>query len=287
MLQLILGILKVTGILLLAVLLLAAVCTVASSASEQEDVSIVGITFESDGDVCEEAYQGGATVECLFDGDKLADTTAFNTAGVLLVKNTQATADEAVVPTCIFNIELSDVASVSAINISLLHQVQAMIGVPESVGVRYSEDDQTYYNGGTYTIETTADVETGNFEGAKVEDVKLDLSELNVTAKYIMLTFTYGEIPAYKGDKNYWTSTTGYGYTSLEWIGLTEIGVETSAPAEESSEAPSDTSSETASDENSSSDSSAPATGDSGLTAFVVIAAAAIAFAVLAAKKRA
>ena len=102
-----------------------------------------------------------------------------------------------------------------------------------------------------------------------------------------MLTFTYGEIPAYKGDKNYWTSTTGYGYTSLEWIGLTEIGVETSAPAEESSEAPSDTSSETASDENSSSDSSAPATGDSGLTAFVVIAAAAIAFAVLAAKKRA
>lgn len=272
---------------LLAVLLLAAVCTVAASASEQEDVSIVGITFKSDGDVCEEAYQGGATVECLFDGDKLADTTAFNTAGVLLVKNTQATADEAVVPTCIFNIELSDVASVSAINISLLHQVQAMIGVPESVGVRYSEDDQTYYNGGTYTIETTADVETGNFEGAKVEDVKLDLSELNVTAKYIMLTFTYGEIPAYKGDKNYWTSTTGYGYTSLEWIGLTEIGVETSAPAEESSEAPSDTSSETASDENSSSDSSAPATGDSGLTAFVVIAAAAIAFAVLAAKKRA
>ena len=104
---------------LLAVLLLAAVCTVAASASEQEDVSIVGITFESDGDVCEEAYQGGATVECLFDGDKLADTTAFNTAGVLLVKNTQATADEAVVPTCIFNIELSDVASVSAINISL------------------------------------------------------------------------------------------------------------------------------------------------------------------------
>ena len=194
-----------------------------------------------------------ATVECLFDGDKLADTTAFNTAGVLLVKNTQATADEAVVATCIFNIELSDVASVSAINISLLHQVQAMIGVPESVGVRYSEDDQTYYNGGTYTIETTADVETGNFEGAKVEDVKLDLSELNVTAKYIMLTFTYGEIPAYKGDKNYWTSTTGYGYTSLEWIGLTEIGVETSAPAEESSEAPSDTSSETASGENSSS----------------------------------
>lgn len=272
---------------LLAVLLLAAVCTVAASASEQEDVSIVGITFESDGDVCEEAYQGGATVECLFDGDKLADTTAFNTAGVLLVKNTQATADEAVVATCIFNIELSDVASVSAINISLLHQVQAMVGVPSSIVVRYSEDDQTYYNGGTYTLETTADVETGNFEGAKVEDVKLDLSELNVTAKYIMLTFTYGEIPAYKGDKNYWTSTTGYGYTSLEWIGLTEIGVETSAPAEESSEAPSDTSSETASDENSSSDSSAPATGDSGLTAFVVIAAAAIAFAVLAAKKRA
>lgn len=272
---------------LLAVLLLAAVCTVAASASEQEDVSIVGITFESDGDVCEEAYQGGATVECLFDGDKLADTTAFNTAGVLLVKNTQATADEAVVATCIFNIELSDVASVSAINVSLLHQVQAMVGVPSSIVVRYSEDDQTYYNGGTYTLETTADVETGNFEGAKVEDVKLDLSELNVTAKYIMLTFTYGEIPAYKGDKNYWTSTTGYGYTSLEWIGLTEIGVETSAPAEESSEAPSDTSSETASDENSSSDSSAPATGDSGLTAFVVIAAAAIAFAVLAAKKRA
>lgn len=271
---------------LLAVLLLAAVCTVAASA-EDGDVSIVGITFESDGDVCEEAYQGGATVECLFDGDKLADTTAFNTAGVLLVKNTQATADEAVVATCIFNIELSDVASVSAINVSLLHQVQAMVGVPSSIVVRYSEDDQTYYNGGTYTLETTADVETGNFEGAKVEDVKLDLSELNVTAKYIMLTFTYGEIPAYKGDKNYWTSTTGYGYTSLEWIGLTEIGVETSAPAEESSEAPSDTSSETASDENSSSDSSAPATGDSGLTAFVVIAAAAIAFAVLAAKKRA
>ena len=46
---------------LLAVLLLATVCTVAASASEQEDVSIVGITFESDGDVCEEAYQGGAT----------------------------------------------------------------------------------------------------------------------------------------------------------------------------------------------------------------------------------
>lgn len=277
---------------LLAVLLLAAICTVAAPAAEG-DVSIRGITFESEGSICEEAYQGGATAACLFDGDTLSEATAFDTAGVLLVKNTQATATEAVIPACSFTLELSEQASVSAIKFSLLHQVQAMIGVPESVKVEYSEDDETYYNAGTFPIDTTADIDTGNFEGAKVEDVTVDVSDFRVNAKYILLTFTFGDIPAYKGDKDYWTTTTNYGYTSLEWIGFTEIGVQTAAPAEESSETPVDTSSETTAQTSSAAPggssspaSSVPTTGDSGLTALIVIAVAAIAAAVLVTKKR-
>lgn len=158
----------------------------------------------------------------------LPDTKAFNTAGVLLVKNKQATATEAVVPTCTFTLELSEKASVSAVDISILHQVQAMVGVPVSVKVEYSADDETYYDAGTFPIDTTADVDGGNFVGAKVEDVRIDVSDYKISAKYIMLTFTYGDIPAYNGNADYWTST-AVQYTSLEWSASAEFGVETAA----------------------------------------------------------
>ena len=219
------------------VALLLLVCLCAAGVSAADEVSIVGITFASEGGVCEEAYKGGSDVTCLYDGETLPDTTNFDTAGVLLVKNKQATATEAVVPTCTFTLELSEKASVSAVDISILHQVQAMVGVPVSVKVEYSADDETYYDAGTFPIDTTADVDGGNFVGAKVEDVRIDVSDYKISAKYIMLTFTYGDIPAYNGNADYWTST-AYKYTSLEWIGFTEFGVETAAAVEESSAAP-------------------------------------------------
>ena len=75
------------------VALLLLVCLCAAGVSAADEVSIVGITFASEGGVCEEAYKGGSDVKCLYDGETLPDTTNFDTAGVLLVKNTQATAD--------------------------------------------------------------------------------------------------------------------------------------------------------------------------------------------------
>ena len=267
----------------LALLLL--VCLCAAGVSAADEVSIVGITFASEGGVCEEAYQGGADVKCLYDGETLPDTKAFNTAGVLLVKNKQASATEAVVPTCTFTLELSEKASVSAVDISILHQVQAMVGVPVSVKVEYSADDETYYDAGTFPIDTTADVDSGNFVGAKVEDVRIDVSDYKISAKYIMLTFTYGDIPAYNGNADYWTST-AYKYTSLEWIGFTEFGVETAAAVEESSAAPVESSAAPVESSTAGGSSSTPATGDTGLAAVAVIALAALCGAAVVLKKR-
>lgn len=259
----------------LAFFLLTCLCAVGVSAADE--VSIVGVTFTSEGGICEEVYQGGADVTCLYDGDKLLDATAFDTAGILLVKNKQALAAEAVIPTCTFTLELSRETVVSAVDITLLHQVQAMVGVPESVKVEYSADDKAYYSAGTYPMDTTADVENGNFEGAKAEDVTVDVSDYKISAKYIMLTFTFGDIPANRGDEEYWTSTV-YKYTSLEWIGFTEFGVQTAvAPAESS--AGSAESSVSAS-------SSAPVTGDVRLASVVVLSLAALCGAVTVLKKR-
>lgn len=268
------------------VALLLLVCLCAAGVSAADEVSIVGITFASEGGVCEEAYKGGSDVKCLYDGETLPDTTNFDTAGVLLVKNTQATADDAVVATCTFTLELSEKASVSAVDISILHQVQAMVGVPESVKVEYSEDDETYYDAGTFPIDTTADVDGGNFEGAKVEDVRIDVSDYKISAKYIMLTFTYGDIPAYKGDADYWQTTTSFGYTSLEWIGFTDFGVETAAAVEESSAAPVESSTAPVESSTAGGSSSTPATGDTGLAAVAVIALAALCGAAVVLKKR-
>ena len=184
------------------------------------------------------------------------------------------------------SLELSEKASVSAVDISILHQVQAMVGVPESVKVEYSEDDETYYDAGTFPIDTTADVDGGNFEGAKVEDVRIDVSDYKISAKYIMLTFTYGDIPAYKGDADYWQTTTSFGYTSLEWIGFTEFGVETAAAVEESSAAPVESSTAPVESSTAGGSSSTPATGDTGLAAVAVIALAALCGAAVVLKKR-
>lgn len=259
----------------LALLLL--VCLCAAGVSAADEVSIVGITFASEGGICEEVYRN-ADITCLYDGEKLLDATEGTADGILTVKNKQASATEAVIPTCTFTLELSEKASVSAVDITLVHHVQWLIGVPASVKVEYSADDETYYNAGTFPIDTTADVDGGNFEGAKVEDVRIDVSDYKISAKYIMLTFTYGDIPAYMGNADYWTST-AYKYTSLEWIGFTEFGVETAAAAEESSAAQVESSTAGGS-------SSTPSTDDTGMAAVAAIALAALCGAAVVLKKR-
>ena len=125
----------------------------------------------------------------------------------------------------------------------------------------------------------------GNFVGAKVEDVRIDVSDYKISAKYIMLTFTYGDIPAYNGNADYWTST-AYKYTSLEWIGFTEFGVETAAAVEESSAAPVESSAAPVESSTAGGSSSTPATGDTGLAAVAVIALAALCGAAVVLKKR-
>lgn len=47
------------------VALLLLVCLCAAGVSAADEVSIVGITFASEGGVCEEAYKGGSDVKCL------------------------------------------------------------------------------------------------------------------------------------------------------------------------------------------------------------------------------
>ena len=101
-----------------------------------------------------------------------------------------------------------------------------------------------------------------------------------------MLTFTYGDIPAYKGDADYWQTTTSFGYTSLEWIGFTEFGVETAAAVEESSAAPVESSAAPVESSTAGGSSSTPATGDTGLAAVAVIALAALCGAAVVLKKR-
>ncbi len=257
--------------LALILVLAVAFCTVSVSAAEDE-ATIASITFSTEDGAAKEAYQGGSTIACLTDGETLIDAgvTTFSTAGILLVQNLNAKdADLGPVASCSFTIELEEIASILAVTFDTYTESNSMIGLPRDgkVTVEYSIDGSEYILSGDYGYEPTASDE------ALIEDFYVELDEI-VEAKYLKLTFVFGDIPVYQGNPTYWYDT--FQYTASEWLGFTEFGIETFIPEEddESSEAPVEESKEESKQESKPAEESkqpTPKTGDAGMIALAIV----------------
>ncbi len=226
--------------LALIIAIAAAFCMVSVSAEDTPGVpspnpiGITSITFSTVDGAAKEAYQGGSTAANLFDGETLIDAgvSTFSTAGILLVQNLNAKdADLGPVASCSFTLELEEIASILAVTFDTYTESGAMIGTAKDgkVTVEYSIDGSEYILSGDYDFAPTAS------ETALVEDFYVELDEI-VEAKFLKLTYVFGDVPPYQGDPNYWTTTTNYGYTAAEWLGFTEFGIELFEYVDESSE---------------------------------------------------
>ena len=227
--------------LALVLVLAVAFCTVSVSAEEPglpspNPIGIASITFSTVDGAAKEAYQGGSTIANLFDGETLIDAgvTTFSTAGILLVQNLNAKdADLGPVASCSFTLELEEIANVQAVTFDTYTESNSMIGLPRDgkVTVEYSIDGSEYILSGDYGYEPTAS------DASLVEDFYVELDEI-VEAKYLKLTFVFGDIPVYQGNPTYWYDT--FQYTASEWLGFTEFGIETFVIEDEPSEDPSE-----------------------------------------------
>lgn len=247
--------------------------------ADEEGVTVVGITFESEvANLVKEVPQAGGSTANLIDGITLEDhvfegSTPWAVNGVMLLQNTVCT-DETQNPIYSYTLELSDRADVNAIKVYFYEHYNAMIGLPKDnkIAVEYSEDGENFTFAGDYTFEGTAEPSE-----IAVNAYEIDLGK-TITGKYIKLTFQFGPSPFDTDGKVVW-----------EWQGLTELGVvgtpativdlseDESSAAPVSSEAPVQTSEDT---------SSTTPTGDSGFVSLAVIAVIALAGAAVAIKRK-
>ncbi len=263
---------RLLAVILSLVLTVACFAALAVTATAEDEIKVIGLTFESVvADECKESIRGGAADNSvLYDGATLSDTTitSFDTKGIVLTQNPRCN-EAGVYPQYSYILELSAKADITSVKISTFENYMSMIGLPKdnNVAVEISDDGTEYTFVGDYTFEG----EAVNGEMA-ANDYTIDLGK-TVTGTFVKLTFAYGDSPF--PDKVVW-----------EWHGFTELGVvaepaagaidisdEESVPAEESS-APAETSEDTT-----------PETGDTGMIALAIITVISLAGAVVIRKK--
>ncbi|MBO4500688.1 MAG: hypothetical protein J5760_00495, partial [Clostridia bacterium] len=209
--------------LLLALALLCTVAFVGVYAEEEGEeenlLEIVGITFDSvaEGEVVEFVRGGAESNAVLIDGDYMEGPQAtpnHQAKGIVLVQNTRCN-EAGVYPEYTYTLELKDKDTFDRLKIGFYEYFMAMIGLPKdnSIGVEASEDGSDWTFVGDYEFEGEAlkDEVAGNV-------YVIDLGKA-VTAKYVRLTFAFGDSPF---------GTAEYGNSEKviwEWHGFTEFGV--------------------------------------------------------------
>ena len=213
---------KVLSIMFALILIVSMATTV--FAAKGDKLTIKAITLDKNVDV-EFAAQGGEKdLSKLFDGKLVETASKYDTDGIVLFKNKKSTS-AGVYTEYTLTIELDKVSTIGSIDLGIYHQYSAMIGVSKDNKIKVQKSSD-----GTGFLP----VETVTFEG-KAEEGKVGVVESTINfknafdAKFIKLTFTYGDSPFTTDGKVIW-----------EWHGLTEIAVvegektaETSAPETE------------------------------------------------------
>lgn len=169
-----------------------------------------GVRNESDA----EKVAPNKGLEVLANGNKASDVTAFDNAEVVLFQNKVCeTADT--YPTVELILALDDVTSFNTLTLSFYHDYNSMIGLPKDnkITLSYANNLTSFTSLGDYTFTGEA---TDTTKG--VLDAELKLGKV-VTAKFVKISFAYGDSPSSFAPKVAW-----------EFIGLTEIGVANNLP---------------------------------------------------------
>ncbi|MDD2269267.1 MAG: LPXTG cell wall anchor domain-containing protein [Eubacteriales bacterium] len=247
---------KVLSVMFALMLIVAMTATVTAEDAKLAIAEVTYVAVEADAGM---APQGGGDISVLTDGDALTAPTAFSTKGIVLFQNKKST-EAGVYTEFSLVIELEESSVVGSVVLDFYKEYNSMIGLPQNNEVAIAKSSD-----GTAFI----DVETLTFEGEaapaviEMQNVKLDLTEA-VEAKFIKLTFTYGDSPFADAtpSKPVW-----------EWMGLTEVGVLEGVMSEVSEDVSEDT-------------SETPATGDNGYVALAVIAVVSLAGAAIISRKK-
>ena len=240
-----------------ALLLIVSMATVVNA--EDTKLKVKSITFPTNADVSE-APRGGTTA-LLIDGDPTT-ATAHSTNGVVLYMNKKATS-AGVYTEFDLVLELEEAAVVGGLIVDFYTEYNSMVGFPKdnTIKIEKSNDGSAYVPAGEVSFEgTLAATDKG------VVNKVLPFDEA-FEAKFIKLTFAYGDSPFTTDGKVIW-----------EWVGFTEIAVTEGALSEES-EAPAES-------EEPVEESETPDTGDYGYVSFIVIAAVSLAGAVVVSRRK-
>ena len=212
---------KVLSIMFALILIVSMATTV--FAAKGDKLTVTKITLDQNADVAF-AARGATDLSKLWDGDVVAAAAAHTTSGIVLFENKKATA-AGVYTEYTLTIELDKVSTIGGIDLAMYHEWNSMIGFSKDnkIVVQKSTDGTAFLPAETLT-----------FEGA-AEDGKKGVLETSMNfkkafdAKFLKLTFTYGDSPFTTDAKVIW-----------EWHGLTEVAVvegektaETSAPETE------------------------------------------------------
>lgn len=177
-------------------------------AAKGDALVVTKITLDTNADV-KDAPRGATDLSKLWDGDIVAAAAAHTTDGIVLFENKKSK-EAGVYTEYSLTIELDKVSTIGGIDLAMYLEYSSMIG--------WSKDNKIVV---TKSTDGTAylPAETLTFEGDLVDGTK-GVIEKSMTfnkafdAKFLKLTFTYGDSPFDTDGKVIW-----------EWHGLTEVAV--------------------------------------------------------------
>ena len=190
-------------------------------ATDGDKLTVTKISLDQNADVA--AVPRGATdLSKLWDGDVVKTAAAHSTSGIVLFENKKST-QAGVYTEYTLTVELDKVSTIGGLDIAMYHEWNSMIGLSKDnkIKVEKSNDGTAYLPAETLTFEGEA---TATTKGVLETSMKFKKA---FDAKFLKLTFTYGDSPFTTDGKVIW-----------EWHGLTEIavieGTITSTPVETS-----------------------------------------------------
>ena len=172
------------------------------------DIKSVTFTPAVEGEAVESVRGGAADNTVLIDGDFMeGNQTNHQAKGLVLIQNTRCT-EAGVYPEYSYTLELAKSSAFDAVKIGLYEAYMFMIGFPKdnNVSIESSDNGTDWDLVGDYTLE-------GEAEQTEYEVVihTIDLGKI-VTAKYVRLTFAFGDSPF--AEKVIW-----------EWEGFSEFAL--------------------------------------------------------------
>ncbi len=176
--------------------------------------------------------QKDSTLENLIDGDSVNDTTAFDTHGVVLVRNdyikptyeaqkAQAVQSLDAIPKFSFSIKYEDKVTFDALYLSLFQEINHTIATPGGnyVNLETSDNGKDWSSAGTFYYRPHVGEYTGDHHAGNVEEIVVPLGK-EIKSSHVRLTFEFSVVPE-TVPPHFWTY-----YTNVyEWSGFTELGV--------------------------------------------------------------